>query len=184
MKKIAIIIVVLVMFGAGYYIGDMGHELTSVNSGVTTHTEHNPTVDSEYKPEIIYTDTGSTQFRDTGSYKIIIRDNPVPVIVPVDTQAIVKDYLLVRGYVFDTTFNNTQIIDTIDLYGNRIVLHKRTLIPLPIVNKFEFKAGVIFGQNEFTPMVTMGKNKFTYGIGYDFMGEENGVRFSLMYKIK
>jgi hypothetical protein len=184
MKNFIIIVLVLVMFGGGYYVGSLDRSKPIATPAVITHTEHNPAIDSEFTPEIIYQDTGSTQYKDTGSYKIVIRNDTVKVKVPIDTIAIVKDYLQVRGYVFDTTFNNTQIIDSIDLYGNKIVLFNRTLIPLPIVNKFEIRAGLVTGVNDVTPMVTLGYKKMTYGIGYDLVGEEKGLRVNLMYKIK
>jgi len=47
-----------------------------------------------------------------------------------------------------------------------------------------FKAGLMIGINDLTPIIAYERGKFTYLGGYDLMGAEKGIRLGVLYNIK
>jgi hypothetical protein len=180
MKNVAYIIIALVIVGCvAFFIGKQNNPIPGKE--IVVKTEYLPKWDTVFIPELVY----DTITRDTGTHTIVIRYDTIRIEVETDTPAVVKDYFTAKGYVFDTTVYNCQIIDSIDIYANRIIRFKQTFIDnehVPNVNSLNFNAGLVLGYNELSPMFTIGKNKFTYGIGYNIL--ESKGRFSLTYKIK
>lgn len=141
----------------------------------------NPAPISTIKPEIKW--LHDTVYQDTGSYQTVLIHDSIPVLIPLDTPGIVADYLLERNYVIDTTVNDIHAIMKPTVFSNKLILFDASFVNLKQCpeDKWDFKAGMMFGVNELTPTIQVDYKKWSGTAGFDLMGQEKGVRFGLLY---
>jgi len=187
MKKVAsniiiILIVALVILTIGFYIGAKQtiKEYTNlIDSDSSTVSIDLPLPVEESTPEIV--------FRDTGSHTIKIRYRDtiifVPVPVPVDSAAIVADYLTLRNYHIDTTINEVYAQIDWSIYANKTanISFQFTNLRTCKDKRLQLKAGFYTGFNDISPAILIDYKKFTYQVSYDLIGEEKGFRLGVFY---
>lgn len=177
MKAVFFIVGLVLGLTGGYLLWKASPVIPEVQTVTITDTVPEPY--AVYYPKVVY--------KDTGSHTILIDSVPFPVpfALPVDTQAIVKDYLAVREYNIDTTTNEIRATLNMNIYANRVLNYDLSLTNERICSYTNsFKLGLMVGIDDFTPLAAYQRNKFTYMAGYDIYGQEKGIRIGVMYKIK
>lgn len=184
MKNFTLHLVSLVIvFGLGYWLGN--RPIPIPEKPPITIIQYLPSEDStpdeNRKPEIIYQDTGST--------KIKYRDVTIYINLPVDSAAIVADYLKVKYYTFDTIAFNIVINEQIDIFANRLlrrslVLKENKSAGNRSQNINHWHIGLSAGVNSFAPVIAFEREKFTYQAGWNLYGAAKGPQVGVLYQVK
>lgn len=175
---ILLIVIGVAIFVTGYVIGVKNSETTVQQNEklVTVSTlDVLPGEIIEYVPDVI--------FRDTGSHTVIIKHDTIPVPVAVDTSEIISDYFKIRAYDFDTTYNNITIIDSMELYANKLIRKKQDITIKPIPYKNNFSGGISAGKNYLAPSISYNMEKWQIGAEYGILGQESGIRVRISRKL-
>lgn len=163
----------------GLTVGYLLWKVPPVITKTVTITDTVPKPYAIYYPKTIY--------KDTGSHTILIDSVPFPVpfALPVDTIAIIKDYLAVKRYNVDSTVNEIHAVLNMDIYANRVLKYDLSLTNNRICNNITnngFKIGLMAGKYELSPLIGYQHKQFEYLAGYNVL--EGGIRIGLTYKIK
>lgn len=177
-----LILLLAVLFWSGFLFGKsyMEKHISNVIDSDTVNISIDvPEPDTIYIPKIIYNDTGShtveIKYNDTILY--------VPVPVEIDTAKIVADYLKVRNYEIDTIINEIKANIRTSIYANKMANMQLKFTNLKTCNqpKWQFKAGIMTGYNEISPTIILDKNKYSYLLGYDIIGNKKAIRAGFFY---
>jgi hypothetical protein len=141
---------------------------------------------SAYWPKPLKETVIDIQYRDTGSREIVIDriPYPVPFYIPVDSAAIVRDYLTLRNYVIDTTAADIHAFIKWDLYANHVLKYDiqfENLKKCPEETN-KFGVGLLTGYKEVTPLVLFARKKMSYLAGYNIY--ENQFKVGFIYTFK
>lgn len=183
MKRNGVFIIVGLIVGllVGYFVF---HEVpTNSNTTPVVIDQDVPPVSSTEQPKIIYRDT--TIYKDSIVYQIEWKDRIIEVPIPVDTAAIIADYLMIKNFVFDTTTNDVVVHEETSLFANRIL--SRSFV---ITNTREcqetslngLSIGGMLGYHDVSLLAGYTHKQNTYLVGYNIY--DSKVKVGLLIKIK
>lgn len=146
-------------------------------------TQDLPPVTITQAPEIIYKNT--TIYKDSIVYVVKWKERTIEVPIPTDTAAIVKAYLTINNYVFDTTANEVMVHEESAIFANRILTRSLTIKNERQCEETSLNGlslGVMAGYHDFSVLAGYKYNKITYLGGYNIY--ENQFKAGVLIKIK
>ena len=184
MKNNAFLIIVGLIIGlvAGWFFF-REPPVADSNTTPTTIDQDLPPVANVLPPEIIYRDT--TIYKDSIVYVIKWKDRIIEVPIPVDTAAIVADYLLIKNYILDTTANDVVVHEETAIFANRMLNRSLTIQNIRECKETSvngLSVGAMAGYHEFSVLAGYTYNKNTYLAGYNIY--ENQFKLGVLFKLK
>ena len=176
MKNIVLVVVSLLI---GFPIGWFLHKAPDGFPVYEPVKIINPKPVSEIKPEIKWKDT--TIYKDTGTYRLAIIHDTIPVLVPIDTEAILNDYLLERNYIVDTISGPVHAIVKMDVFTNKLIRFDAQFDYYQQKPRLKLKYGVMVGANQITPLFELERGKIGVTAGYGF-GQSPGIIAGILYQ--
>lgn len=177
MKKIILLLLIIIAFAAGYFIGKdtiTNDEIVKQVKGETVYGSLNPdflTVKKEFRGDIKF-----LPYIFWKSDTIRVNETEYISTIP-DTAKIIEDFITNREYQFNV-FNNEQGILDISqsIHYNRLQSFRYTYTPINTEKRIKER-------QLFTPFISVSYNTFGIaGVGGGFFIKNTGVEYNYLYR--